>query len=149
MRLLPKPEISPFEAHPEHGFDWKAYRAMEDRMIKRGEFRPLSDIHQAVDEDLLMEAYDSRAMRDLEARMQRERAAQSPPRLVERSGAPAANSPRQILADPEFSGRQPKGGGNPWAIAAMLMMDPVPISQDTWDPKYYEGPPLYTPWRRK
>lgn len=107
MKLVPPAQPPWWEAHPEHGMDWNAYRKLEERMLKRGELRPLSDLHQALDEDELMRAYDSRAMDDLERRIQRDRAKASPIREAERSARP---SPREILKDPKFAPTK----GNPW-----------------------------------
>lgn len=108
MKLVQgKPEIEWWRAHPEHGLDWNAYRKLEQQMIKKGDLHALSDLHQAMDEDGLMEAYDARRMQDMENKVRVDRAKAAPLRPAEAGRGP---SPREILKDPAFSGRGP----SPW-----------------------------------
>lgn len=144
MKLVPPGrEIPWWEAHPEHGFDWKAYRALEERMLKKGELHPLSDLHQALDEDELMRAYDERAMNEMEKRVRMDRAKAYPLREAERS---ARLSPREILKDPRFAPAK----GNPWrgvgtglALGGLMGLfdkqsEMAKMGEDSWDPKYAE-----------
>lgn len=119
-------------------------------MIKNGQLRPLSDIHQAIDEDELMRAYDARAMHDLEKRAMRERALRAPLRAAEASGLPA-NSPRQILNDPAFSGRNSpwrnlKKGAGAGVLGALLglFQKQSDMAEMARDEDYMMGPHL--PW---
>lgn len=109
MKLVQgKPEIEWWRAHPEHGLDWNAYRKLEQQMIKKGDLHALSDLHQAMDEEGLMEAYDARAMNDMENRIRTDRAKAQPLRVAESRAMPA-DHPRRLLDDPQFSGRK-----SPW-----------------------------------
>ena len=149
MKLVPPGgDIPWWEAHPEHGFDWKGYRALEQKMIKKGELHPLSDLHQALDEDELMRAYDERAMNEMERRVRMDRAKQSPIRMAERSARP---SPREILKDPAFAPSRP----NPWRWAGLARGAGLGVLMGLFDKQsemakmgrdedYFYGPHL--PW---
>lgn len=144
MKLVPPGKSIPWwQAHPEHGFDWNAYRKLEERMIKAGELKELSHLHEALDEDELMRAYDARAMDDLERKIRADRAKASPIREAGRSAAPSA---REILKDPRFAPAKPgqwRGVGSGLALGGLLGLfdkqtEMARMGEDSWDPKYAE-----------
>lgn len=65
MRLIPggQTEFNWWETHPEHGFDWNAYRKIEERLIKSGKLKELDVLHRVVDEDELVRAKDARFLK--------------------------------------------------------------------------------------
>lgn len=140
MRLLPKAEIPWWQAHPEHGFDWKAYRAREKEMIKRGDFRALSDLHDAIDEDELLRAYDARRLDDIKWADGKMKELQNPESFKVMHGEGKKmppnpwkqRSPRVVLDDPAFAPKQARVAGNPWALAAALLLAPSEIGEEDY-----------------
>lgn len=65
MKLVPpsQAKFEWWETHPEHGFDWNAYRKIEERLIKSGKLKELDVLHRVVDEDELVRAKDARFLK--------------------------------------------------------------------------------------
>ncbi len=156
MKLAPPPQSPWWQANPEHGFDWKAYRALEERLIKAGDFKQLQDIHDVIDEEELSRAYDHRSMDKGEGEARKRIAARNPPRLVPPGSAspwsaPAKQDARIILKDPNFAPKPSPWGNAKAGIGAgvlgllMGMFDKQSASATMGrDEDYMMGPHL--PW---